>query len=530
MMKDYQLFAVLALSVLYFFPFLNTPFGTDPGDPKYIGLAKDIRSNSFRMPLAQVTSVYHGCYGKMNTNGPVIPYYIAIVQSLFGESEIPLHVAFLLFKVIGAYSIYMLAQKFIGSGFLAALLFLFNPYILGNTLNVKTDLAFTALFLASLLLFVEGVDRNSRNRRLASGVLAGLVILTKYTGFLLIPLFLFYIFFVTKNEKNPSKYAVCFAIPIAIFLLWEVHNIVFFGRVHFVEQMGFTQRQGGAFLNIYDKLAGTFSFVSLGSAFKYSTGTLSYLLDLAGAPKWPATALPIAINLVFPIFFLSVFSNGRPKELLAVMLLAFGAALLTKPIAAFVVAGIFIVSKIILQIFEKSPFVRFLVFWVALQLFYNLFVLPEFTIRYLLPLVPPVSILAAGRMTKRRAGLGILLLVFLSLCSIGMFQNYPLHAWADANKAFADQMASTYSRNATWVCDGTTVGYYLNKLGFMNVCYNGEPPKEGDVIVRTTAGGCAFESFVKCCPSWDGKADLVRELDWNMGPDRHHQIQVFRVG
>jgi len=93
---------------------------------------------------------------------PLIPYYVAAVAGVFGYSELALHVFFLIFPLLAAVSMYFILKKYTVTPLLYSLIFVSAPAFLVSSTSIMLDVPLAALMLASIALFIYGVDEDRR--------------------------------------------------------------------------------------------------------------------------------------------------------------------------------------------------------------------------------------------------------------------------------------------------------------------------------------------------------------------------------
>jgi tetratricopeptide (TPR) repeat protein len=137
-------------------------------------------------------------YGRENVmsdvtqNGPLTSYYIALVATCLGWSELALHLAFLVPAVAAVVGTYWLAARLCDRPMLAALATLLCPVFLVSSANVMCDTLMLAFWVWAVFLWLRGVDEGGHGRLALSGLLIAAAGVTKYFALALIPLLLAY--------------------------------------------------------------------------------------------------------------------------------------------------------------------------------------------------------------------------------------------------------------------------------------------------------------------------------------------------
>jgi 4-amino-4-deoxy-L-arabinose transferase-like glycosyltransferase len=241
MQSSYKAQALLALIIATALaPFVNKAFYVD--DPLFIWMAQqivrhpfdpygfDLNWSSFTQPMSAVMQ-----------NPPLCSYYIATIGSIFGWSEISLHVAFLFWATMSILGTFALAQRFCGlegrarsspssqgprppdkranaAPFQAALLTLFTPIFLVSATTVMCDVMMLALWIWALEFWLAGLERKRWSRFLISVALISAAVLTKYFGIVLVPLLAAY---TLLRDRRLVIYLPFLLIPFAVVSNYE---------------------------------------------------------------------------------------------------------------------------------------------------------------------------------------------------------------------------------------------------------------------------------------------------------------------
>jgi len=118
-----------------------------------------------------------------NVAPPVVIYWLALGMRLTGEDPQRLKLWLLPFALLLTGACYGLLRRFApGLERHGVWMVALSPAILPS-LNLMLDVPALALSLGAVLVFLRAADRDSRALAIAAGVLTGLAIQTKYTGF-----------------------------------------------------------------------------------------------------------------------------------------------------------------------------------------------------------------------------------------------------------------------------------------------------------------------------------------------------------
>jgi 4-amino-4-deoxy-L-arabinose transferase-like glycosyltransferase len=228
---------LLLITVAALAPFLGKAFHID--DPLFIWMAQQIAKHPLDPYGFEVNwaSFPEPMWQQMQ-NPPLCSYYIALVGSVFGWSEIALHVAFLFWATMSILGTFALARRFCPQPFLAALLTLFTPVFLVSATNVMCDVMLLALWVWSIELWLRGLDSGKWTMSILSALLAAAAVLTKYFGIALVPLLGVYTIL-----REPKKWTrlLFLMIPIAAAAAFEFWTKSQYGRGLFTAAMFFAR-------------------------------------------------------------------------------------------------------------------------------------------------------------------------------------------------------------------------------------------------------------------------------------------------
>ena len=186
--SGHSLVVIGVLLVACLGPFVNKALHTD--DPLYVWTGKWIQNHPadcFGFGVNEWCSAIP--IWKANWNPPLMSYFLAGVASLFGWSEIVLHLAGLAVAFAAAAGIYFLAQMWCNRPLLATLIAMFTPAFLVSSTTLMCDVPMLTFWIWALVFWERALaSGQSRWRFLGAGVFAGLAVLTKYSAVTLLPL------------------------------------------------------------------------------------------------------------------------------------------------------------------------------------------------------------------------------------------------------------------------------------------------------------------------------------------------------
>ncbi|RKZ12859.1 hypothetical protein DRQ53_14200, partial [bacterium] len=222
--SPYLLLGLLTLICLL--PFLGKAFNVD--EPLFLWTARQIQAApldfyGFDVNWYGVEEPMHG----VMKNPPLAAYYAAAVAGIFGFREIALHLAFLLPALGVVLGTYRLASRFCSRPMLAALLVLVSPVFLVTSVAVGSDVAMLCLWVWATILWVEGLESESRAKLVAGALLIAAAALTKYFAVSLLPLLAAY---TLVRERRDWRRLLWLLMPVAAVAGYQVWTQQSYGR------------------------------------------------------------------------------------------------------------------------------------------------------------------------------------------------------------------------------------------------------------------------------------------------------------
>ncbi|MBU0694600.1 MAG: glycosyltransferase family 39 protein [Candidatus Omnitrophica bacterium] len=237
-----SLFILVVLLIIYNSFFLNKAFHID--DPFTIDIARAVNKNFLNVPQV------------FFSNPILLGYYYGPIIKLFGEREIILHIFSLPFALLAIVAMFILSVRFTKKGLLPTLFLVISPAFLIMSHNIMLDIPLLSFFLGALAAFVYGVDKDNNFLLFFSGILAGMAILTKYSGLMVLPLMFIYAWLFSKRRCG-----LFLLIPLAVFFLWNIQNIIFYKRCIFLGALLYRLRSF-SFHVILERIFASLSFIS----------------------------------------------------------------------------------------------------------------------------------------------------------------------------------------------------------------------------------------------------------------------------
>jgi 4-amino-4-deoxy-L-arabinose transferase-like glycosyltransferase len=300
---------LVAITAAALAPFLNKAFHID--DPLFIWMAQQIAKHpfdpygfyvnwvSFRQPITIVMQ-----------NPPLCPYYIAAVASVFGWTELTLHLAFLFWATLSILGTFAFARRFCRKPLIAAMLTLFTPLFLVSATSTMCDVMMLAFWIWALEFWFAGLDRQESWRFLVSAALISAAALTKYFGISLVPLLAAY---TLARDRRLAAHLAFLLLPIVALFTYDLVTEGKYGYglfsaamsvsssissatrpSHFVQMLMGLAFSGGCFVSALFFapfrgrrlfLAAAISFGAFAAAFKFLICSWIYL-ETAEAAVW----------------------------------------------------------------------------------------------------------------------------------------------------------------------------------------------------------------------------------------------------
>ena len=220
------LLRILGLVALFTLPFLGKAVNLD--DTLFVWLAKHLTESPIDFFGFDVN--WYGVLEPMHTvtkNPPGAGYLLALFGSLFGWSEVSLHLAMLVPAVLLGLGVYSLARRLTPQPELATLLGLATPAYAISATTLMSDVSMLALWVWSVRLWIRGLDDERSGPLWLSGLLAGLAGVTKYFGVALLPLLFAY---GLARRRKPGAWLLPLLVPVACYVGYELFTASHYGR------------------------------------------------------------------------------------------------------------------------------------------------------------------------------------------------------------------------------------------------------------------------------------------------------------
>jgi 4-amino-4-deoxy-L-arabinose transferase-like glycosyltransferase len=409
------------------------------------------------MPLHEVTK-----------NPPLASAFIALLISIFGESEFVLHLGFCLPAIAFILGTYALGRRFCDHPLPAALAALFTPVFIVSSTGLMCDVWMVALWVWAIVFWLRGLEKDQPLLLLLGAFLISACSLAKYFGIALIPLLLVYTWW---RKHKPGWWLAWFLVPIAMMGLYEAITRGLYGHGLFLDAFSYAhEHQMGTIL---PKLLTVLGFIGGCCAI------VLVLLPMLWRPHWWIVASITLLFLSGTTWILSdslggyMESSARVNVTVLCTLLAFG--------------GLVVLLLPILDWkLHKNADTVLLLLWVWGVFAFSVL---NWTIngRSVLPMVPAVAILLLRRIefikraTPFRMNMAFATAAILSL--LVAFADYRL---ANSARAAVGEIQTKFGHASAapiWFQGHWGFQYYAEKSGLRPFDFKNPQAQAGDLMV-----------------------------------------------
>jgi 4-amino-4-deoxy-L-arabinose transferase-like glycosyltransferase len=376
-------------------PFVDKAFHID--DTLFLRVARQIHEHptdfyGFRIiwyftekPMAQITK-----------NPPLAAYFTALVTSVWGWGELPLHLAFLVPALGVAWGSYYLAQRFCSRPALAAIIGMLTPAFLVSSTSIMCDTMMLAFWLWAMICWDRGISQRRAGLLIAAALLIGLGFLTKYFAVSLIPLLFAYSW---RLRRRPwGWWLLPLLIPVAIMAgyQWLTHRLydqdLFSDAINYAKEV---QHKSSHFASLWDKLVIGLTFA--GGCLASAAFFFPWLWSRRGVGLW-LVAIGCLVYVLYIRGHLGPFKlvlhgeedipdSVRWSAILQIGLLA--------------IAGAGVLALALMDLWERrDPSSLLLFLWVFGTFIFTAFVNWTVNARSIFPAAPAVGILVVRRLER----------------------------------------------------------------------------------------------------------------------------------
>jgi hypothetical protein len=470
------LLALLCMACLL--PFADKAFHID--DPLFVWAARHIQQHPEDFYEFSVNWYFEEKpMSEVTKNPPLACYYLALAGSLFGWSELALHVACLLPAVGMVWGTYRLAQEFCTRPLLAALAAMLTPAFLVSSSTVMCDTMLGCFWIWALVFWERGLRRADVVSFLISGLLIAASALTKYFGISLVPLLLVY---TLADRRKLGLWLLVLCIPIIVLGGYQWLTHIWYGQDLLREAAGYATRvqaNSAARITIGDKLLIGLAFMGGSIA-----GMLFYFPVLA-----PRRFYVPAFGLVAVLSWLFYLSGSLGPFLLVVKAQPRWEVIVPEAIFCAAGIGLLLLSLLDLQAHRDAKSLL-LALWIAGTFVFTALVNWSINARSVLPLVPAAGILLMRTVERLRgpAGRNIewsLLGPLLPAGALALLVTLADYRLANSARTAAHRVYEMPGRSGSvWFQGHWGFQYYMQELGARCLDISDMHCVQGDWIVQ----------------------------------------------
>lgn len=453
------------------------------------------------------------CYSQMTPGNqalspPVFPYWWGLGMVLFGHHPVLWKLWLFPICFMLVFSLTALTRRFAaGLEWPLTWMVSLSPAVLPSV-NLMMDIPALALNLFAIVVFIRAVDERSISLAIISGLVTGLSIQTKYTGFLALGAIVLYSLVAGRRALG----ALSGAVSLAVFGAWETFMHFRYGSSHFLFHFGKHPTNNLLLIQLF---ASIFSFVG---------GLSPVLIPLGLAARYRSrTSVLLASGLILAVFAHIVFSPTRFFEASASLTLG-----VIRPQYLFFGMGMVVfmlAGNALLRLWEKAQQPQekiatlFLGSWLLLEVAGVLFISPFPAARRVIELTV-VLVLILGRIASRSIGTPDWrpwvhgLAAFSILLGLG-------YAAVDYWEAYTQKNAA---REAARVIRTHEPGANIWYVGYWGFQFYADEEGMRQVVPLPPADGLGAETSAASHPP---NASTLREGDWLVVPDSRIPQQLL---
>ena len=461
---------LVLISLWAFATFFNFGKAFHMDDTGHLEIARWIAANPWQ-PMSGMLSWGEDFQPIHKTNQPHLYFYLmAIWGSLFGWTEVSMHLLMSIFTFWALYVFYRIAHHLTpASAIIPTALFALCPaFVVGQ--NSMVDIPLVAVWIGFYWALLNP-GMSERNRYLVAATLCSVALLIKYTSLVLLPAMVLHIIF-----RKQYRQLVWVLVPIMALVIWSAFNFFDYGGIH-----------------LFGRSVGDRNF----SLWEFIISWLGVL----------GAITPFAVLVFIAMFYqaTSVIAKSAWLLLSALNILTFGAifyyfiALPADDVQInFLLKWLFLVNaavmilliavKSIQKLMNKSLNVTHLtlLFWLGSSAVFIIGFAPFVATRHVLLAIPPLVLLLYVWFVdgnRSRNFVAVILILNLMLTSLlATADNW----YADTYKRYSSLIINSLPKNSTvWFNGNWGWQWYASQAGMQqfSLLHDRHKPKAGDFIV-----------------------------------------------
>jgi hypothetical protein len=423
---------------------------------------------------------------RVTQNPPAGCYYLALAGTLFGWSELGLHLAMLLPTLGMLWGTYRLAGRFGARPLPAALLTLLTPAVLISATSIMCDVPMLCLWLWAIIWWDRALQNRSTTTFGLAGVLIALTSVTKYFGVCLIPLLGVYSFAVDRSGWR--QWAIGLLVAIGLLTSYQVAFTHLYaidrgltGAIGYAAGMK-QQTLGGWVFQLFEGLGfigGCVGFAALPAIFVLSrrdqiiVAVTVIAAVLAARFLTSVTHFPNDMTVTDSPFVSNDGPVPPPEAFLQFLL--------------WVAGGTAIVLLAVDDLrTHRDPPALLLFLWITGTAMFATFVNWALNGRSVLPMIPAVAIVLVRRLSREPCARWVLPLTLVPSAALALAVVASDTAMANANRTAAARIVAAYSSprgRPLWFQGHWGFQYYMQAAGAQPWDWNAAAGRRGDLMI-----------------------------------------------
>lgn len=473
-----QLIILIMLTVICLAPFADKAFHID--DPLFLWTARQIQNHpadfygflvnweKSEMPMHEVTK-----------NPPLTAYYIALVASLIGWSEIALHLAFLIPAIAVALGTYFLARQFCMQPVVASLAGMLTPVFLVSSTSVMCDTMMLAFWVWAVFLWVKGIESEKFSQLFLASIFIAASALTKYFGMSLIPLLLIYSL---VKKRRIGFWLLFLSIPVIILVSYQWFTHMLYGKGLLSD--------AASYASSVRKAEGT-QFLHKGLIGLAFTGGCLISVLFYSTLLWSRRLLTGGVILAgVSVFILSSIKTIGLYPLIEANTVQWD---LVIQLSIFAIGGLSLLALTATDFWKRRDAVSLLLFlWISGTFIFATFINWTINARSILPIVPAVGIMIARRIDQlgklsQSKNRWYILWPLIPAAVISLFVTWADYTLANTARSAATQILHEYKNKnragTIWFQGHWGFQYYMESGGGKAIDITQSQLTHGDVVI-----------------------------------------------
>jgi len=467
-------------------------------DPLFIWVAQQIQVHPLNFYGFSVN--WYGAMQPMSEitkNPPLAAYFAALVMSVFHNSGVALHLAFIIPALAAMAGTYRLAKRWSKQPVIAILASAITPVFMVSATTIMCDMFMVCFFVWALEFWIQGLETGKHVPLLMSALCICLSALSKYFGISMLPLLLVYTLMV---KQKPGWWIVYLLAACAVLWGYNAVTAKMYGHGLLTDAVSYTQ-------NLDPLLKSSLPVKSI-TTLIFSGGCLLsavFFMPFFISRKWLIIGLAAIAAGIGIMYVPGLWAQLAPRYTKSTALELFQGGI-------FIAGALACIGVVILDVYKRRDAASIvLLLWVLGTLAFTGFFNWTINARSILPMAPALGIVIARRIgdTATAKLHRKLWMAIIPAAALSLLVTWADYAMANSSRDAADSIARDYgSFSRTIYFEGHWgFQYYMEQHGFKAIDFNHtDKLKHGDIIVLPYNNTNVF-------PTPDGFADKVSVTD-----------------